>query len=1241
QEAIEIATELMDKKVLTFAEREAVNKRKFENTSRTTRNQQQQQQHSNKRQNTGRVYTAAPGGKKQYGGPKPICAKCNYHHDGPCAPNRLEKKQVEQEGKAEEVEPKRQKESAEEDVLIGPAFPEQKVMIRTQFSKEYRLELINLLKNNMDVFTWQSSDMNGVPKQGKFLGYMVTLEGTRANPRKTKPMVDMQSPKTWKEKHSLSGNLSALNRFLIRSAERSMPFFEKLKNITKENKDEYRWMEDAERVFQEMKNLIIKLPTLTTPISKETSYVYLATSQDAVSDVLLVERKGRLHSDIYVTHFHSVIYIVDSFTQVMSSDEVSSGVTYTSISSDYEEPSDVGSSGVVVYGYDRLLMHPPSPEYVPGPEHPPLHVYVQYVLEPAYPKFMPHEDDVFPVEEQPLPAAVSPTADSPGYITESDPEEDLEEEEDDEDPEKDPADYPADKDDDEEESSGDDADDEEEDEGEDEDEEEHLALADSVPPPQNGTRRARMTVRPQPPMAASTEALIPVVAATLPLALPLPSPLTTSPTDAGAPLGYREAGIRLRTSSPPPLPLSPPLSLPPPIVLPRTRASMVMMRDVVPSTYCLAPPSRTPPSKTPPILPIPLPTSLLPLPLPSTNRRANVPEVVLLPQKRLCITPSPRYEVGKCSSAPTARPTRGFRVDYGFVGTLDAEIRRDLHREIGYEIIDVWEDPDEIAEEIPATDVAELGQRMTYFVTAVRQDTDEIYVKLDDAHDDRSLMSEALTLLRTLQTQMVALQSQQRPSRDPAHLDKMPPRKAPRTTPATTIATATTSMTDASIKALISRGVADALDEHKIPRNNNLNGDGIQGSGIGITRPVRPTRECTYTYFLICQPMNYKGTEGVVGLTQWFERMETVFNIGNCAVENQVKFATCTLHGIALTWWKSHVKTVGHDAAYSELALMCGRMFPKESDKIDRYVDGLPDMIHGSVMTSKPKTMQDAFEFTTELMDKKTRTFVERQKATCFECRAQGHFKRECPKLKNNNHGNQGGNGNAPTKVYVVGNAKTNPGSNVVTELSSFDIIIGMDWLAKYHAVIVCDEKLVRISFENETLIVRGNRSNQGNKTRLNIISCIKTQKYMLKGCHVFLAHVTTKKTEDKSEEKRLESVPIIRDFCEVFPEDLSGLPPTRQVEFQIDLIPGAATIARAPYPLDPSEMKELSDQLQELSDKGFIGPSSSPWRALVLFVKKKDGSFRMCIYYQELNKLTVTNRYPLPRIDNLFDQLQ
>ncbi|GJX42446.1 putative reverse transcriptase domain-containing protein [Tanacetum coccineum] len=200
-------------------------------------------------------------------------------------------------------------------------------------------------------------------------------------------------------------------------------------------------------------------------------------------------------------------------------------------------------------------------------------------------------------------------------------------------------------------------------------------------------------------------------------------------------------------------------------------------------------------------------------------------------------------------------------------------------------------------------------------------------------------------------------------------------------------------------------------------------------------------------------------------------------------------------------------------------------------------------------------------------------------------------------------------------------------------ELGTFDVIIGMDWLVKHDAVIVCGEKVVRIPYGNKTLTVESDKG----MSRLKVISCIKARKYIERGCHLFLAHVT----EKKSKEKRLEDVPVIRDFPEVFPDDLSGLPPPRQVEFRIDLVPGAAPVARAPYRLAPSEMRELSVQLQELLEKGFIRPSSSPWGAPVLFVKKKDGSFRMCIDYHKLNKLTVKNCYSLPRIDDLFDQLQ
>nr|GEY11222.1 putative reverse transcriptase domain-containing protein [Tanacetum cinerariifolium] len=435
----------------------------------------------------------------------------------------------------------------------------------------------------------------------------------------------------------------------------------------------------------------------------------------------------------------------------------------------------------------------------------------------------------------------------------------------------------------------------------------------------------------------------------------------------------------------------------------------------------------------------------------------------------------------------------------------------------------------------------------------------------------------------------------------------MAPKRTTRSTPAMTTTTTTTPVTNAQLKELIEQGVTDALATCDADRSQN--GEDSHDSGTGVRRQAPPARE-----------------------------METVFRISNCTVKNQIKFATCTLLESALTWWNSHVNTIGPDVAYAMTwanlkKKMTDKYYPKgrdqeagESNKIKRYIGGLPDMIYGSAKnkrkfedTSKNNQKQKQNKkhnigraYTAGCSDKKPyegskplcskcnyhhdgqcalkchkcirvshlacdgRSIINAnttnnqrgtgagKKPTCFECGAHGHFKRECPKLKNNNGGNQGGNGNAPAKVYAG----------------------------------------------NETLIVRGDGSDRGNENCLNIISCTKTQKYMLKGCHIFLAHVTTKETEDKSEKKRLENVPLIQNFPKVFLEDLPCLSPTRQVEFQINLIPGAAPVARASYRLAPFEMKELSDQLKELSDKGFIRPSSSPCGAPVLFDKKKDGSF-------------------------------
>ncbi|XP_070049823.1 uncharacterized protein [Nicotiana tomentosiformis] len=197
-----------------------------------------------------------------------------------------------------------------------------------------------------------------------------------------------------------------------------------------------------------------------------------------------------------------------------------------------------------------------------------------------------------------------------------------------------------------------------------------------------------------------------------------------------------------------------------------------------------------------------------------------------------------------------------------------------------------------------------------------------------------------------------------------------------------------------------------------------------------------------------------------------------------------------------------------------------------------------------------------------------------------------------------------------------------------------FDVILGMDWLSPCHAILDCHAKIVTLTMPGLPKIEwRGSLDVIPNR----VISYLKAQRMVEKGCLSYLAFVR----DVDAYTPIIDSVPVVQDFSDVFPIDLPGMPPDRDINFGIDLVQGTQPISIPPYRMAPVELKELKEQLQELLEKGFIRPSVSPWGAPNLFVKKKDGTMRMCIDYRQLNKVTIKNKYPLPRIDDLFDQLQ
>nr|GEV67171.1 putative reverse transcriptase domain-containing protein [Tanacetum cinerariifolium] len=478
------------------------------------------------------------------------------------------------------------------------------------------------------------------------------------------------------------------------------------------------------------------------------------------------------------------------------------------------------------------------------------------------------------------------------------------------------------------------------------------------------------------------------------------------------------------------------------------------------------------------------------------------------------------------------------------------------------------------------------------------------------------------------------------------------------------------------VDQLVQDGIAAAIrDECKRVRREATRAEGPTRDLV--TAPI--ARECSFASFMKCGPTQFYGTKGAVGLVRWFEKMENTFEISECVevatlgrevanarswaeVKQMMTDEFCPTEEVQrLEDELRHLKLRDMDIAayterFNELAVLCPDVVPNEKKKVELYIKGLPKIIKGETTSSRPVTLNEAVCMAHPLMEQKIQSRNKRIAEVCYSYGERGYKSFECPKKANQRGGNMQG------QAYVIRDAEHNQGPNVVTgtfllnncyatvlfdsvedksfvdikfshlidikpvklnsnyeveladgkvvstnyvlkgctlnlldhffdidlmpiELGTFDVIVGMDWLVEHDALIVCDRKEVHVPYKNKMLVVK---SDSG-VSRLKAISCIKSMKYIERGSQLFLAQVT----ETELAKKQLQDIPVICNFP------------------------------------------------KELSEKGFIRPSSSPWGAPVLFVKKKDGSFRMCIDYRELNKLTVKNRYLLPRIDDLFDELQ
>ncbi|XP_073129583.1 uncharacterized protein [Henckelia pumila] len=411
----------------------------------------------------------------------------------------------------------------------------------------------------------------------------------------------------------------------------------------------------------------------------------------------------------------------------------------------------------------------------------------------------------------------------------------------------------------------------------------------------------------------------------------------------------------------------------------------------------------------------------------------------------------------------------------------------------------------------------------------------------------------------------------------------------------------------------------------------------------------------TFERFLRYNPPKFLGTPDATQAESWMTKIMKIFSVHNYSDEQKINLATYQFEDVAYDWWRvidlqwSRNKTprtwdnftqefkdkyipqvvqntrerefmdlvqgsmtvAEYEAEFHRLIHYAPEFMEDELRKTRKFVQGLNLEIRWSTLSTKEDHNNQKCGYCGLPNHNEDKCW--RKNGKCLVCGSEQHRIQECPKRSQQT--SSAPKTKIPARAYAL--------TGIDEEVDPTAVVEGMDWLFRHQAQLNCYTKEIKLTDSGEALSGNHNKKFYSEA----FISALEAHSIIKKGGQGFQAYLFNK----PKDQLRVSEIPIVQNFNEVFPEEINSLPPYREIEFTIDLTPEAMPKSKAPYRMAPAELRELKIQLQELFQKGYIRPSSSPWGAPVLFVKKKDGTLRMCIDYRELNHVTIKNKYPTP----------